>query len=650
MLVLAFPIAVLALLIVVLYLASLAIATSQPKACDSPSHGIDSALARSRLPDLRARFLFLRCSFPNHKHPKHNVTSPKMSTATPRPRRSARLASETPSVTESTGLSLPPLPNAPALSPSPHPPAPDPSRRQQSLKVAARPQKRAQTQTTAAAFDPRTIITRLRRGDRASTTGLTKAQLEAVVQAYADHDEQQQDRITELESNLRRERDGLTMRRGQYNMKMNEYLRKHEEKKRMEAAATPSSAPAPAESTATAISPRPITPPDAIVSSPAVLNSTSLWGSAMKFLTSSFAKKRRAEDEPAPEEPAQKRQKPIEVAPAESQPTPKRQKPSEPARSAMRQRTTQSAMKQRSTQFAPTVTEQTPSRPAPAAMEPPATAPPRSSFSEQPDATTTTTTAKTPAPTPKRKRLVTTAATPLAAISEASPLEMHTITPRPTRRTIANTRLTQTARKAEPQKPWAWEARPPQARMPNADARIAKIRRAEALRKELAQLEEEEIILRRTKRVKVDHLSEIPHNRPGDSSSTFRVPDIDSDDEMEVLDDIDGRPNIFSASQQQQPASAQQPATQLPLTQPIATNQEQAVTSLPQPPQLPAQQITSSLPPARQQQQAMIPPPQFTFPEVAPRPADYHVLEEYKQAAGELFNAGFAAYCETLQA
>jgi hypothetical protein len=54
---------------------------------------------------------------------------------------------------------------------------------------------------------------------------------------------------------------------------------------------------------------------------------------------------------------------------------------------------------------------------------------------------------------------------------------------------------------------------------------------------------------RATKRVKIHHLKEIPHNRPGDAEGTFRFPDLDSDDEMEVDIDAPLRSNIFEESE-----------------------------------------------------------------------------------------------------
>ncbi|TKA65958.1 hypothetical protein B0A55_10156, partial [Friedmanniomyces simplex] len=76
-----------------------------------------------------------------------------------------------------------------------------------------------------------------------------------------------------------------------------------------------------------------------------------------------------------------------------------------------------------------------------------------------------------------------------------------------------------------------------------------KAERLRKLQKELAELNQDEDIIEmeshRRKRVKVDDLQYIPHNRPGESSGTFRVPDIDSDDEMEVEMSVPERVNVF---------------------------------------------------------------------------------------------------------
>jgi hypothetical protein len=75
----------------------------------------------------------------------------------------------------------------------------------------------------------------------------------------------------------------------------------------------------------------------------------------------------------------------------------------------------------------------------------------------------------------------------------------------------------------------------------------------EAMEQKLAKLRaeqhaEEEAQPRKTKRVKLDHLKSIPHKLPGEPSGSFRVPEADSDDEMEVDDDASVIENIFAAA------------------------------------------------------------------------------------------------------
>lgn len=93
----------------------------------------------------------------------------------------------------------------------------------------------------------------------------------------------------------------------------------------------------------------------------------------------------------------------------------------------------------------------------------------------------------------------------------------------------------------------------PKPKESNADVRQAKMERLRKLRKELDELEQDEdvkeIQSHRLKRVKIDRLVSIPHNLPGDPSGMFRVPEGDSDDEMEVYDDVEERSNVFEDSE-----------------------------------------------------------------------------------------------------
>jgi hypothetical protein len=94
-------------------------------------------------------------------------------------------------------------------------------------------------------------------------------------------------------------------------------------------------------------------------------------------------------------------------------------------------------------------------------------------------------------------------------------------------------------------------------REPNADVRQTKLKQQQRQLAEESNKENRDSTAsnspvpapRATKRVKIYHLKAIPHNRPGDSEGTFRFPDLDSDDEMEVDIDAALRSNIFEESE-----------------------------------------------------------------------------------------------------
>lgn len=136
-------------------------------------------------------------------------------------------------------------------------------------------------------------------------------------------------------------------------------------------------------------------------------------------------------------------------------------------------------------------------------------------------------------------------------MTETTDAEMADIEPTPSmrRRTIASVRRTQTPSRhaATPVRDWNKRLPP---REPNADRRLDKVRTYSSLKDELKTMEEDPEIQqliggRPLKRVKVDKLVKIPHNKPGDAPGTYAVPDIDSDDEMEVDADEETRSNIF---------------------------------------------------------------------------------------------------------
>ncbi|KAK5175623.1 uncharacterized protein LTR77_000762 [Saxophila tyrrhenica] len=180
----------------------------------------------------------------------------------------------------------------------------------------------------------------------------------------------------------------------------------------------------------------------------------------------------------------------------------------------------------------------------------------------------------TPAIKPRRS-----VASPSPSSSTFSNLStMPQSTPFLMRRSAAN-RLAKRAAANSTPKPFAWARDTPRPREPNADARLEKIQRIRALEKQLQELKSDDDVkdieahsIHRRKRVKIDDLAVIPHNRPGDSSGTFRVPDYDSDEEIEVDSDcmdLSGNSNIFDdAEKAQQSTQAQQ------VTEPSTTSRQ----------------------------------------------------------------------------
>jgi hypothetical protein len=76
---------------------------------------------------------------------------------------------------------------------------------------------------------------------------------------------------------------------------------------------------------------------------------------------------------------------------------------------------------------------------------------------------------------------------------------------------------------------------------------------------------------RKTKRVKIEHLKEIPHNLPGESSGSFRCPDADSDDEMEVDEDVEVIENPFVTTDDDGPEQRQASPAKTPASNPFTT-------------------------------------------------------------------------------
>lgn len=129
-------------------------------------------------------------------------------------------------------------------------------------------------------------------------------------------------------------------------------------------------------------------------------------------------------------------------------------------------------------------------------------------------------------------------------------------TPRPAsvRRSIQQVREEKRRKEAmRDQTPLREWDRTPLPRLPNADSRLQKLNMYNRLKQKMKELQDDEeledVIERPIKRVKVDELAEIPHRLPGDPKSTFRMPDPDSDGEMEIDEEIEEKANVFEASQ-----------------------------------------------------------------------------------------------------
>lgn len=164
----------------------------------------------------------------------------------------------------------------------------------------------------------------------------------------------------------------------------------------------------------------------------------------------------------------------------------------------------------------------------------------------------------------------------------------------------------------------------PKPKQPNADARLAKIQEVRDLRARLDVLMKDPDVkdidahsAYRRKKMNVDMMKEIPHNRPGDAEGCFRVPEIDSDDEMSVDMDLEECSNVFDEDEKLQETTEE--------TTPKQSTQQASQQDTPKPPT---------------EQQA----PMFAFPTVATMPPTYHATEEFKQRAGAGFAAGLAAF------
>lgn len=186
----------------------------------------------------------------------------------------------------------------------------------------------------------------------------------------------------------------------------------------------------------------------------------------------------------------------------------------------------------------------------------------------------------------------------------------------------------------------------------NADARLAKMRELEYHRAQMRELKYHEAQAKlleadpdvmeiegqsaiRRKRVKVDHLAEIPHNRPGDSSSTFRVPDIDSDDEMSVDEDVEEMANVFeegSTTGMEEAGVKEAPKAAEAKASGAKEGSKEGAKEVGVNETVGQEQVL--------QQEKWV----FEFPEVGPRAPNVHMSEEESAMCGAMFSKGLAEF------
>jgi hypothetical protein len=176
--------------------------------------------------------------------------------------------------------------------------------------------------------------------------------------------------------------------------------------------------------------------------------------------------------------------------------------------------------------------------------------------------------------------------------------------PRP-RRSVKDARARRSMRGVnEPATPMATRTAPTTPYDKNNYERIRRARemeqlivQREAMEQKLAKLRAEQLAAeeaqpRKTKRVKLDHLKSIPHKLPGEPSGSFRVPEADSDDEMEVDDDASVIENPFAAADDEETTPRQtspaKPTTNLFAAAPPAVTFEMPATKTASPVKKPA--------------------------------------------------------------
>lgn len=242
--------------------------------------------------------------------------------------------------------------------------------------------------------------------------------------------------------------------------------------------------------------------------------------------------------------------------------------------------------------------------------------------------------------------------TPYPTIPEESESDSTFTVPEPTpnapstvprRRTVSQARAEIAARNAAltPARPFQKPAAP---REPNADARMLKLHRYRDLNLQLQKLKEDpeiiEMVRRPFKRVKVDTLDHLPHHRPGESSGTFRVPEI-FDDEIEVdADDTDY--NIFSEAN---PAASTTTATSTAPVVSTAPGADKATAQTPAPQRLDVTAETGAAEASMEAPMQDGPAMTFDWPDVGQ--AQPGQEPEYDQFQGAKFTYGLASWMAT---
>lgn len=235
--------------------------------------------------------------------------------------------------------------------------------------------------------------------------------------------------------------------------------------------------------------------------------------------------------------------------------------------------------------------------------------------------------------------------------------------PTPSRhRTISSVRSKREQAMSTPGLTRVWN-RPPMPREPNADNRLAKLNHYNEMKNHVQSLEKDEelremVAGHRTKRVKIDDLVYIPHNRPGDPSSTFRVYDDDSEDEMEVDEDVELRKNVFeevveesspskrldrpAVVPKQQQLTPQQPTTDLtPKPRAVEKARPQAPPAAPTPGELLHAQMQAGKPLQPQQIQVPAEGAAWIFPSVSKREEPYQDGTAQEARLGAIFKMAY---------